>query len=202
MTEIQLKKNQAVEIMAAMVDSATPASLKSGLTVTDTAYYKDGAGAWTSLAITDTFTEIGSTGMYTIEMTAAERNHDLTMIKMTATGAADSVLIVRSTTNDIDDLALEATINALNNISTSDVNAQVVDVIRTDTVAEPSQGAPPATTTLQKKIDYLYTVLRNKQKSTTTEITVYADDGTTEIMKSTVSDAASIYNKAEFVTGT
>lgn len=200
MTEIKHKKNTAKELMIAMVDSSSPASLKSGLTVADTAYYKDGAGAWTSLSITDTVTEIASTGMYTLELIAAELNHDMVMVKLTATGAADTVYILDMTTNDIDDIATD--IAALNDISTSDVNAQVVGVIRTDTVAEPAQGAPPATTTLQKKIDYLYTVLRNKQKSNATTITIYADDGTTELMRTTVSDVSSEYNKAKYVTGT
>lgn len=100
--ELHLKKNAAAEIMFPMVDSATPASLKSGVAPVDTAYSKDGAGAWAALAITDTATEIGATGMYTIELTAGEMNHDLIMIKMAVAGAADSVIIIRTFTNNID----------------------------------------------------------------------------------------------------
>lgn len=95
--ELRLQKNTAAELMFPMVDSATPASFKSGLTVTDTGYYKDGAGSWTALSITDTVTEIGTTGMYTLELTAGEMNHDLIMVKMTGTGAADSAIIIRTT---------------------------------------------------------------------------------------------------------
>jgi len=105
MTEIKHKKNTAKELMIAMVDSATPANLKAGLTVTDTAYYKDGAGAWTSLAITDAVTEIGSSGMYTLEFTAAELNHDFVMVKLTSAGAADTVHVIDMTTQDIDDIS-------------------------------------------------------------------------------------------------
>ena len=104
MSELTRKKNEASEIMFAMVDSATPANLKSGLTVTDDPYYKDGTGAWTALTIADAATEIGSTGMYTIEMTAAELNHDLILIKLSATGAADTIVVIRMTTHDIDDV--------------------------------------------------------------------------------------------------
>ena len=104
MSELTRKKNEASEIMFAMVDSATPANLKSGLTVTDDPYYKDGAGAWTALTIADAATEIGSTGMYTIEMTAAELNHDLILIKLTSAGAADTIVVIRTTTHDIDDV--------------------------------------------------------------------------------------------------
>lgn len=95
--ELRLQKNAAAELMFPMVDSAAPASFKSGLTVTDTGYYKDGAGSWTALSITDTVTEIGTTGMYTLELTAGEMNHDLIMIKMTGSGAADSAIIIRTT---------------------------------------------------------------------------------------------------------
>jgi hypothetical protein len=116
--ELHLKKNEAHEIMFGMVDSTTPESLASGVSVTDTAYYKDGAGSWTSLAITDTATEIASTGMYTIEMTAAELNHDLIMIKLTGSGAADTIVIIRTYAADVDDLVRSTT-----PANTLDVNA-------------------------------------------------------------------------------
>lgn len=102
----QLKKNVAAELMFAMRDSATPANFKTGLTVADTGYYKDGAGAWTSLPITDTVTEIGASCMYTIELSQAEMNHDLVMIKLTSAGAEDLLLIIRTFGKNIDDVAL------------------------------------------------------------------------------------------------
>ncbi|MDH3981288.1 MAG: hypothetical protein OES84_00130 [Kiritimatiellaceae bacterium] len=107
--ELHLKKNQAAEIMFPMVTTASPETFDTGETVTDTAYYKDGAGAWTSLAITDTVTEIGTTGMYTIELTAAELNHDLVTIKFTSTNAADTAVIIRTFDVDIEDLVRSTT---------------------------------------------------------------------------------------------
>jgi hypothetical protein len=44
---IQHKKNTAYYLSFPMVDSAVPANFKSGVSPVDTAYYKDGAGAWT-----------------------------------------------------------------------------------------------------------------------------------------------------------
>ena len=85
-----------------MVDSSTPASFKTGLTVVDTAYYKDGAGNWTALSIIDTFAEIGSIGIYEIDLSAAELNHDFVIIKLTASGAADSFVIFEMETYSID----------------------------------------------------------------------------------------------------
>lgn len=76
-----------------MIDTTTPASFKSGETVSDTAYSKDGAGAWTTLAIIDTVAEIASTGVYEIDLTAAEMNHDQVMIKMTSAAGADTAFL-------------------------------------------------------------------------------------------------------------
>jgi hypothetical protein len=93
MSTIEHKKNTAYYLALPMIDSTTPASYKTGASPADTAYYKDGAGAWTSLAITDTFSEIGSTGVYEIDLTAAEMNHDQVLIKVTASGAADDMVM-------------------------------------------------------------------------------------------------------------
>jgi len=95
------KKNSAFELTFPMVDSTTPASFKTGLSPVDTAYYKDGAGAWTTLAITDTAAEIGTTGIYGISLTAAEMNHDWVNIKFTASGAADTLITFKMFTDPI-----------------------------------------------------------------------------------------------------
>lgn len=101
---IRHKKNTVYYLAVPMIDSETPASFKTGLTVTDTAYYKDGAGAWAALAITDTFSEIGATGIYEIDLTAAELNHDQVIIKLTSAGAADSLVIFEMDSIEIDDI--------------------------------------------------------------------------------------------------
>ena len=86
---IVAKKNAAYYLSFPAIDSTTPASYKSGVSPVDTAYYKDGAGAWTSLAITDAASEIGSTGVYEIDLTASEMNHDKVIIKFAVSGMAD-----------------------------------------------------------------------------------------------------------------
>ena len=103
--QIEHKKNTAYYLAFPMVSDTTPESFVTGETVTDTAYYKDGAGAWTSLAITDTVAEIGTTGMYEIDLTAAELNHDMVLIKMTSTNSADTAFLFKLNANGIDDLA-------------------------------------------------------------------------------------------------
>jgi len=89
-----------------MVSTATPQTFLTGESVTDTAFSKDGAGAWTTLAITDTFSEIGTTGIYEIDLTAAEMNHDQVLIKLISTNTADSFVMFQMFANDIDDITL------------------------------------------------------------------------------------------------
>jgi len=81
------------------------------------------------------------------------------------------------------------------------VNSEVLDVLNTDTFAEPGQEAPPATTTLIKKIGYLYKFLRNKITQTSTTLSVFADDAATVDQKATESDDATTYTRGEIGTG-
>jgi hypothetical protein len=131
--QIEHKKNTAYYLAFPMVDSTTPASFKTGLSPTDTAYSKDGAGAWSSLAITDTTAEIASTGVYEIDLTAAEMNHDQVLIKFTAAGAADTAFLLDMRTklvSDLNDIAVTDILSdstafaGANVLSTSDWTAQ------------------------------------------------------------------------------
>ena len=81
------------------------------------------------------------------------------------------------------------------------VNTEVLDVLNVDTFAEPGQEAPPATTTLVKKIGYLFKAWRNKKTQTATTRSLFADDGTTVDQKATDSDDATTFTKGELGTG-
>jgi len=83
----------------------------------------------------------------------------------------------------------------------ADVNAEVLDVLNVDTFAEPGQEIPPATTTLVKKIGYLFKLLRNKITTTSTQINIFADDAITVDQKSTISDDATTFTRGEFGSG-
>lgn len=85
--------------------------------------------------------------------------------------------------------------------SPADVNAQVLDVLNTDTFAEPGQGTPAATTTLAVKIGYLYKFLRNKVTKGANSVYVYNDDGVTIGQQATTSDDGTTYVRNEFVSG-
>lgn len=97
--------------------------------------------------------------------------------------------------------SIQTDIAALNNLSAAQVNAEVVDALNVDSYAEIGQEAPPATTTLVKKIGYLYKAFRNKKTQTSTTLLLFADDGTTVDQKATISDDATTYTHGEIVTG-
>jgi len=102
--QIEAKKNTAYYLCWPMVDSTTPASYKSGLTVTVAAYYKDGIGAWTAFTPVDTPAEIGTTGIYEMDLSASEMNHDKVLLKFSASGAADTAFLFDLRTKLVDDL--------------------------------------------------------------------------------------------------
>jgi hypothetical protein len=103
------------------------------------------------------------------------------------------------------DLATAASITALNDISTADVNAQVSDVLKTDTVTEMSQGAPPASPTMQQILNYLYRELvRNKIVVDTNVLNqkqIFADDGSTVLYEKDLTNASNVTTVAEATTG-
>jgi hypothetical protein len=126
--QIEHKKNTAYYLAFPMVDSASPASFKTGVSPVDTAYYKDGAGAWSALAITDTATEVASTGVYEIDLTAAELNHDQVIIKFAVAGAADSAFLLDMRTELAEDLG-----NGSGQVSLLTATQASIDAIETTT---------------------------------------------------------------------
>lgn len=125
--QIEHKKNTAYYLAFPMVSDTAPETFATGETVTDTAYYKDGAGAWTSLAITDTVSEIASTGMYEIDLTASELNHDMVIVKMTSTNAADTAFLFKLNANGVDDLATATNLSTVAGYLDTEIAAILAD---------------------------------------------------------------------------
>jgi len=94
----------------------------------------------------------------------------------------------------IDDIDLSATQKA-------SVNAQVADVIKTDTVSEMAQGAPPVSPSVEQILNYLYRRLRNKVTDDGSNVKVYNDAKDTVLIKAPVSDDGSTFTKDEYVSG-
>ena len=113
-----------------------------------------------------------------------------------AAGAGDlAAVLVDSGTS------IPALIAALENISVANVNAQVLDVMRTDVFGEPGQEAPGVSISMGKKIDYLYKAWRNLSTETSTDYKLFNDDGTTVAQKAPISDDTTTASKGEVVTG-
>ena len=81
------------------------------------------------------------------------------------------------------------------------INAEVVDALATDTYTEPVQGAPGVTISLAAKINYLYKAWRNKVTTTSSQYTLYADNTTTVDQKATLGDDGSTFTRGEIATG-
>ena len=77
------------------------------------------------------------------------------------------------------------------------VNAQVLDVLNTDTFSEPGAGAPTATPTAIEILRYLYFTLRNKKTATATTIVVRNDADSADIYTKTISDDGTTYTEGE-----
>lgn len=96
---------------------------------------------------------------------------------------------------------VDAIANALGATAKSEVNAEVVDALGTDTIAEMSAGAPTATPTIKQALMYLYMALRNASSSIKTgENTgtrqIKNDAGTT-IAQASVSDDGTTFTQGK-----
>ena len=81
------------------------------------------------------------------------------------------------------------------------INDQVADVLKTDTIAEMAQGAPPVNPTIEEAINYLYRKFRNKQETTAAEDAIYNDAGDVKLFKSAISDDTVTFTKGEYASG-
>jgi hypothetical protein len=95
-----------------------------------------------------------------------------------------------------DTLALEATVAALNDLSAAEVNTEVSDVLKVDTLTEPSQAIPPTTgvATMEDALRYLYFALTNRVDSDAVAnfLEFYNRAAGAVQWKKPISDAASI----------
>lgn len=88
-------------------------------------------------------------------------------------------------------------------IATGAIAADAVASTALDNVvmSDLATGAPSATASIVIAINVLYEAFRNKTLTTATLVTIKKDDGSTDLMKATISDAAGTTTKEEFVSG-
>jgi hypothetical protein len=80
------------------------------------------------------------------------------------------------------------------------VNAEVLDVMDTDTLTEPAQGKPAALVSAFTVLRYAWATFRNLEEQTATEYRVFNDAGT-RLCDAAISDTAGTVTKAEMETG-
>lgn len=100
--------------------------------------------------------------------------------------------------------AAGASLTDLGGMSTgmkAEINAEALDVINTDTFAEPGQEVPTSTTTIVDKIGYLYKAWRNKCDQSSSTYQLYADDASTVDQQAAVSEAAGTVTRGEVASG-
>lgn len=93
---------------------------------------------------------------------------------------------------------LIGSVGSLDTQAKADVNAEVKDVLETDTQAEPT-GVPAAASSFKAKIGWIFARLRNKQKLTKASgvEVIYADDSVTPIGTSTDTDDTVTFTKGK-----
>lgn len=130
---------------------------------------------------------------------------DTTHISGTAQTANDNGADINDILDDTAEIGLAgAGLTDLGGMSSgmqTEINNQVVDVIRTDTTSEMSQGAPPVDPTLEEMLAYPYFQMRNKRVVSETEDATYDDAGTTKLYKSAIEEVSDVFTKSESVSG-
>jgi hypothetical protein len=113
--EFLREKGVATAIFFPILDPLNPELYAPGLTVVDTPYYldlSDSNPVPQSHTITDTVTEIGSTGMYWLWLTGAEMNHDFVLLKLedgtSSSAGSDNMIVINCTRPAFEDSAQEA----------------------------------------------------------------------------------------------
>jgi hypothetical protein len=125
-------------------------------------------------------------------------------VTVNANCSATSNIAIRGNFTVTDNAGLGASVVQDAAYNSTNVNDEVVDVLKTDVISEMAQGAPTATPTFQEAVMYLYMALRNKLDVDTTGGTDYKEfynDAGTVIWKKAVSDDGSTYTEAEGITG-
>lgn len=192
--EVQSEVADALD--AAIPGSPTANSINERIQTMDNAYTAARAANLDNLdaAVTSRLATAG----YTAPLDAAGTRTALGMTSdnLDAQLGAIDAKTTNLPTDPADASDVAAAIAALNNISTSDVLAQVNAALNT-AIAELGVGAPAATPTLRTAVMLLYMNLRNRTTTTATAQTIQNDAGTT-IATAVLSDDGTTMTKAEF----
>jgi len=139
--------------------------------------------------------DIGLDHLLSASVTGTDVTDDSIIAKLVSKNATADWDDFSNTTDSLQ--AIYDKINALNNLSTSDVNAEVLDVLDTDTFSELA-SVPGATSTLVDKLTWVFMLARNKMTQTNTTQKVFADDESTQVGSAAVDDDGTTFTKGEY----
>jgi len=97
------------------------------------------------------------------------------------------------------DLDAQLPASTISTVTTAEVNTEVLDVMVTDTFAEPS-SVPAATSSLKDKIGFIFTSIRNKRTQTATTQVLRNDGDAADICTTAVSDDTTTFIKGKATT--
>lgn len=90
--------------------------------------------------------------------------------------------------NDFDIVIASGTVDGISVVGTRLATFSIENRFLNQTLSEIGQGSPSANASLVDMIRYLYKSWRNKKTQTSSQYSLFADDGTTIDQKATVSD--------------
>ena len=131
------------------------------------------------------------------EVAAIKAKTDLIPASPAAVGSA---MTLAADAVDASALAADAVAEIQSGLSTltaGDVNAQMVDVLVTDTFGEPG-SVPAATSSLKDKINWLFILARNKRTTTATADKVRNDGDSGDVGSAVLSDDGSTFTRGEW----
>ncbi len=140
MGQIIAKKSSAYYLAIPAISVASPEQFSTGETMVDTAYAKIGAGAWTSIALADSFTEIATTGMYEIDLAASELAYDQVLIKVTGATMADDAVLFDLSVKLVDDLNdFDPAVDTVARVTLVDKVETVSNIVNVTTITTTSE---------------------------------------------------------------
>ena len=102
---------------------------------------------------------------------------------------------------DSNSTRLDADISSRSTITASQVNIEMVDVLKIDTTAEMAQGDPPAVPTFEDMISHIYFRMINKCETTADEDAVFDTGGSVKLFKATIGDNGTTFSRSKYVSG-
>jgi hypothetical protein len=160
-------------------DIPTNAEIAAGVTLTNAGARKVWTDDWSALAFPS-----DTAGAY------------VQRISTNVDGIVNTLGTPAGVSVSADVAAMLAVINALENLSAAEVNAEMLDVLNVDVFGE-LVAPPAASSSLRDKLTWVFMCHRNLRTETATQRKLFADNGSTLVGTEAVSDDGTTFTKGE-----